>query len=119
MRSAINYQADTIVDNQWGPNLATLKGLRAWRNMLITAVKSTKAKGGCPLAALGGQLAETDLYSRALIAAGFERWFTAISDGLRTIYANGQLSPNIDPRRFGRHSPRSTARGSASRPGGG
>jgi transcriptional regulator LmrA/YxaF-like protein len=41
-------------------------------------------QGGCPLGSLGGQLAETDDDARDLIAAGFDRWSTAIGEGLKT-----------------------------------
>jgi TetR/AcrR family transcriptional regulator, transcriptional repressor for nem operon len=95
VQAVIDYQADTIVNNQQHANLGTVKGLRAWRNMAIAAVKSTKAKGGCPLGSLGGQLAESDPEARALIAAGFERWSAAISEGLRALHADGQLPSDI------------------------
>ncbi len=97
VQAVIDHQADTIVDNQQHTNLGTIKGLRAWRNMVIAAVKNTKAKGGCPLGSLGGQLAESDPEARALIAAGFERWSTAISDGLQALHADGQLPSDINP----------------------
>lgn len=96
VQAVIDYQADTIVNNQQHANLRTAKGLRAWRNMVIAAVKSTKAKGGCPLGSLGGQLAESDPEARALIAAGFERWSTAISDGLQDLHAAGQLPSDVN-----------------------
>jgi hypothetical protein len=64
--------------------------------MVIAAVKTTKAKGGCPLGSLGGQLAESDPEARALIAAGFERWSTAISEGLQALHADGKLPSDID-----------------------
>ena len=56
-----------------------------------------RAKGGCPLGSLGGQLAESDPEARALIAAGFDRWAAAIGDGLRSLHADGKLPPGIDP----------------------
>jgi hypothetical protein len=49
---------------------------------VIGAARRTQAIGGCQLGSLGGQLAESDPEARALIAAGFERWAAAISDGL-------------------------------------
>src|ERR1035437_2552436 len=97
VQAAIDYQADTIVNNQQHANLGTVKGLRAWRNMVMAAAKSTKTKGGCPLGSLGGQLAESDPEARALIAAGFERWSTAISNGLQALHADGQLPSDINP----------------------
>ena len=65
--------------------------------MLIAGVKNTKAKGGCPLGSLGGQLAENDPEARALIAAGFDQWAAAIADGLRTLHADRKLPADIDP----------------------
>src|ERR1700727_1080558 len=91
VQAVIDYQADTIVNNQQHANLGTVKGLRAWRNMVIAAVRSTKAKGGCPLGSLGGQLAESDPEARALIAAGFDQWAAVIGDALRSLHADGKL----------------------------
>jgi TetR/AcrR family transcriptional regulator, transcriptional repressor for nem operon len=97
VQAVIDYQTSTIVDNQRHANLGTVKGLRAWRNMVVAAAKGTQAKGGCPLGSLGGQIAESDPEARTLVAAGFEQWSTVISDGLRALHADGQLPSDIDP----------------------
>ena len=97
VQAVIDYQADTVVSNQRQADLGSVEGIRAWRDMLIKAVRTTEARGGCPLGSLGGQLAESDPEARALIAAGFERWSSAISDGLRALSAAGQLRADIDP----------------------
>jgi AcrR family transcriptional regulator len=97
VQAVIDYQADTIVNNQRHADLGSVKGVEAWRNMVITAAKRAEAKGGCPLGSLGGQLAESDPEARSLIAAGFERWTAAISEGLRSLQADGQLPSDIDP----------------------
>jgi len=96
VQAVIDYQADGIVSRQ-RQVLSTAKGLEAWRNMVITAARRTKARGGCQLGSLGGQLAETDPDARALIATGFERWAAALSEGLSALDADGKLSPGIDP----------------------
>src|SRR5437899_2738820 len=67
VQAVIDYQADTILKHQ-GHALRSANGVEAWRNMVITAAKRTKAKGGCPLGSLVGQLAESDPEARALIA---------------------------------------------------
>ena len=77
VQAVIDYQADAIVNNQ-GQLLRSANGVEAWRKMVITEAKRTKAKGGCPLGSLGGQLAECDPEARALIAAGFDQWAAAI-----------------------------------------
>jgi TetR/AcrR family transcriptional repressor of nem operon len=97
VQAVIDFQAETIVNNQRHANLGSVKGLRAWRNMVVAQARDTQARGGCPLGSLGGQLAESDPEARALIAAGFEQWSTAISDGLRTLHADGRLPSDIDP----------------------
>jgi TetR/AcrR family transcriptional regulator, transcriptional repressor for nem operon len=96
VQAIIDYQADTIVKlNRQA--LGSPKGVEAWRNMLVTGVRHTQGKGGCPLGSLGGQLAENDPEARALIAAGFDQWAAAIGDGLRSLHADGKLPSDIDP----------------------
>ena len=96
VQAVIDYQADTIVKNHRRA-LGSANGVEAWRNMVITGARRTKAKGGCPLGSFGGQLAESDPEARALIAAGFDQWVAAISDGLRSLHAEGKLPSDIDP----------------------
>src|SRR4249920_1663463 len=59
VQAVIDYQADTIVKNHRHA-LGSAKGVEAWRNMVITGARRSKAKGGCPLGSLAGQLAESD-----------------------------------------------------------
>ncbi len=96
VQAVIDYQADAIVKRQ-RQVLASANGVEAWRNMVIAAARRTKAKGGCQLGSLVGQLAESDPEARALIAAGFDQWAAAISDGLRSLHADGRLRSDIDP----------------------
>ena len=96
VQAVIDHQADTIV-TQNRRALGSADGLAAWRSMIITGATLTQARGGCALGSLGGQLAESDPEARALIAAGFEQWAAALSDGLRSLHADGKLAPDIDP----------------------
>jgi TetR/AcrR family transcriptional regulator, transcriptional repressor for nem operon len=96
VQAVIDYQADGIVNRQ-RQALGSANGVEAWRNMVITAARRTKARGGCQLGSLVGQLAESDPEARALIAAGFDQWAAAIADGLRSLHADGKLPPGIDP----------------------
>jgi TetR/AcrR family transcriptional regulator, transcriptional repressor for nem operon len=95
VQAVIDHQADLIVGNQHQADLGTAAGLRAWRDMVIAAAKSTGGQGGCPLGSLGGQLAETDPQARARAAAGFDRWSAAIGDGLRTFQDAGRLPAGV------------------------
>jgi TetR/AcrR family transcriptional regulator, transcriptional repressor for nem operon len=97
VQAVIDYQADAAVSAQRHADLGSVEGVQAWRNMVIRAAERVQAKGGCPLGSLGGQLAESDPQARSLMAAGFERWTTEISEGLRSLQAAGQLPPSLDP----------------------
>jgi TetR/AcrR family transcriptional regulator, transcriptional repressor for nem operon len=97
VQAVIDHQADVIVSRQEQADLGTVGGMRAWRDMVIAAARGTGGQGGCPLGSLGGQLAETDPGARALIAAGFDRWSAAISDGLRDLPAAGRLPASVTP----------------------
>jgi TetR/AcrR family transcriptional regulator, transcriptional repressor for nem operon len=96
VQAVIDYQADAIV-NRNRHALSSANGVEAWRKMVISAAKRTKAKGGCQLGSLVGQLAESDPEARALIAAGFDQWAAALGDGLRSLQADGKLASDIDP----------------------
>src|SRR5271163_13199 len=96
VQAVIDYHADAIVSRN-RQALGSANGVEAWRKMVIAAAKRTKAKGGCALGSLVGQLAESDPEARALIAAGFDQWAAAIGDGLRSLHAEGKLPSDIDP----------------------
>ena len=96
VEAVIDYQADAIVSRNRDA-LSSANGVEAWRDMVMTAAKRTKAKGGCQLGSLVGQLAESDPEARARIAAGFDQWAAAIGDGLRTLHADGRIPSRIDP----------------------
>jgi TetR/AcrR family transcriptional repressor of nem operon len=96
VQAVIDYNAEAIVSRN-RQALGSANGVEAWQKMVIAAAKRTKAKGGCALGSLVGQLAESDPEARALIASGFDQWASAISDGLRSLHAEGKLPSDVDP----------------------
>ena len=96
LQAVIAYQADSIVSRNRRV-LSGAHGVEAWRNMVISAARRTKAKGGCQLGSLVGQVAETDPKARAMIAAGFDQWAATIEEGIRSLQAEGGLPSDIDP----------------------
>jgi TetR/AcrR family transcriptional regulator, transcriptional repressor for nem operon len=96
VQAVIDYNADAIVSRN-RQAFAGANGVEAWQKMVITAAKRTKAKGGCQLGSLVGQLAESDPEARACIASGFDQWAAAIGDGLRSLHAEGKLASGVDP----------------------
>jgi TetR/AcrR family transcriptional regulator, transcriptional repressor for nem operon len=97
VQAVITYQADVIAAGQRHADLAHAEGLNTWRDMVIAQAASGGGKGGCPLGALTGQLAEIDPHARALLAGGFGQWQAAISAGLRHLHQAGQLPHGTDP----------------------
>ncbi|MGT2427432.1 TetR/AcrR family transcriptional regulator [Amnibacterium kyonggiense] len=107
VQAVIDYQADAIIQNNQQA-FSRANGVQAWRDMVVTGVRAKQAVGGCELGSLGGQLAESDPESRALVAAGFDRWAAVIGDALRTLDDAGGChrarTRTISPRRCSRPS---------------
>jgi AcrR family transcriptional regulator len=99
VRAVIDYQTDAVLDTQ-GPHLDhldTMPGLRAWRDFLVDHQRRLECRGGCPIGALGAEVAETDAAARLVAARGLHRWQGRIRDGLRAMHARGDLPAATDP----------------------
>jgi len=99
VRAVIAYQAEAVLTAQQ-PLLARLDSmdaLRAWADLYVSIEEQLKYQGGCPLGSLGSELAETDAAARQDVERGFARWEEAIRDGLRAMYARGDLRRSADP----------------------
>src|ERR1700760_3093281 len=59
VRAVIDYQADAVLDAQ-GDHLDTMPGLRAWRDFIVEHQRQLGCRGGCPIGALGAEVAEVD-----------------------------------------------------------
>jgi TetR/AcrR family transcriptional regulator, transcriptional repressor for nem operon len=100
MRAVARAAGDGVVDGQADlfTRLDTIDGLRAWIDALVTVQRTRKARGGCPLGSLAGQLAEHDEGARLELAEGLDRWESGIREGLERMAARGELHPDADPR---------------------
>jgi AcrR family transcriptional regulator len=99
VRAVIAYQTEAVLTAQQ-PLLARLDSmdaLLAWADQYVSIEEQLKYEGGCPLGSLGGELAETDAAARHEVERGFARWEEAIRDGLRAMYARGDLRRSADP----------------------
>jgi AcrR family transcriptional regulator len=100
--AVIEHQTETILDAQ-APlfaQLDSIAGLRAWRHALVELQRQRHCQGGCPIGSLGSELAESDPRARADVAAGFERWESAIGNGLAAMHQRGELPADVDPARL-------------------
>jgi TetR/AcrR family transcriptional repressor of nem operon len=102
VRAVIEYQNETIVGGQ-EPMLAkldSLPGLRAWRDFLVEHQRQLGCRGGCPIGALGSELAEIDPQARAAVAGGFGRWEAGIRGGFQAMHDRGELGQDASPDRL-------------------
>src|ERR1700759_633280 len=76
VRAVIDYQTDAVLDSQCDhlDHLDTVGGLRAWRDFLVEHQRRLGCRGGCPLGALGAQVAEIEPLPPAAAARGPARW---------------------------------------------
>ena len=98
VRAVIAYQAEAVLAAQQPlGRLDSMDALRAWADLYVSIEEQLKYEGGCPLGSLGSELAETDAAARQDVERGFARWEEAIRDGLRAMYARGDLRRSADP----------------------
>ena len=102
VQAVIEYRSETIVGGQ-EPMLAkldSLAGLRAWRDFLVEHQRQLGCRGGCPIGALGSELAETDPKARVAVAGGFGRWEAGIRGGFQAMCDRGELGQDASPDRL-------------------
>ena len=67
----------------------------------MTSSSTTSAgwgcRGGCPIGALGAEVAETDAVARVVAARALRRWEARIRDGFQVMHARGDLPASTDP----------------------
>jgi TetR/AcrR family transcriptional repressor of nem operon len=102
IHAVIAHQSDAVITAQEPllGKLDSLDALRAWRDQAVAIERQLHCKGGCPIGALAGELAEVDPEARADIAAGFARWEDAIGAGIRAMHERGELPAEVDPDRL-------------------
>jgi AcrR family transcriptional regulator len=98
VRAVARSVTDDVLDGQAAlfAELDTLDGLRAWTDALVTLQRTQRAKGGCPIGSLAGQIAEHDDGARLELADGLDRWEFAIREGLDRMAARGELRADAD-----------------------
>jgi TetR/AcrR family transcriptional regulator, transcriptional repressor for nem operon len=102
VHAVIAHQSDAVIVAQEPllGKLDSLDALRAWRDQAVTIEKQLQCRGGCPIGALAGELAETDPEAREAIRRGFARWEDAIGAGIHAMHERGELPAAVDPDRL-------------------
>jgi TetR/AcrR family transcriptional repressor of nem operon len=99
VRAVIDYQADAVLGAQADQldHLDTVPGLRVWRDFIVEHQRRLGCRGGCPIGALGAEVAETDDTARVAASRALRRWEGRIRDGLQVMHARGDLPADTDP----------------------
>lgn len=99
VRAVIAEQTERVLAGQepYFARMDSVEGLRAWRDALVELQVRRGYAGGCPIGALGSELADDHPEARADVAAGFARWHQAIHAGLRAMRDRGDLPADADP----------------------
>ncbi len=101
-RAVVAYQVERVVGYQETmlARLDSFAALEGWRDAAVSMVSQRRGRGGCPIGSLASELADLDEASRQILCAGFERWETAIRDGLTSMRDRGELQADADPGRL-------------------
>ncbi|MDT8914474.1 TetR family transcriptional regulator C-terminal domain-containing protein [Amycolatopsis sp. PS_44_ISF1] len=96
--AVVDFQSDAVVGGQepMFTRIDSMAGLRAWRDFLVEHQRQRQCRGGCPIGALGSELAEIDAGARSDLARAFRRWERGIRTGLGNMQARGELRPGAD-----------------------
>jgi AcrR family transcriptional regulator len=99
LREVVPHNLELVLAAQ-EPHLAALdswRAIRAWLDALVELQVAVRARGGCPVGSLVGQLAETDEAARAALADSFARWEQPLREGLHSMRVCGKLARSADP----------------------
>lgn len=96
--AVVQHQTEAVLGGQEPllSNLDSLEALRAYRDFVVASQREVACVGGCPIATLGGELAESDEDARRLTAEGLGRWEDGIRGGLRAMQERGELDADPD-----------------------
>jgi TetR/AcrR family transcriptional repressor of nem operon len=97
--AVVDHQTEAILRGQERlfANLDSIPALQAWRDSIVDHHRRLGLRGGCPIGALGSELADQDPRARDEIAVGFRRWEASIRRGLRAMHGRGELKKGAAP----------------------
>jgi TetR/AcrR family transcriptional repressor of nem operon len=97
--AVVEHQTEEILRGQERlfANLDSIPALEAWRDRIVDHHRRLGFRGGCPIGALGNELADNDPRAREEIAEGFRRWEASIRRGLRAMHGRGELRKGAAP----------------------
>ena len=98
IHAVIAQQGETLLGKQqpWLSRIDSLQGIRAWRDFVVSTMRRRECRGGCQIGSLASELSDLDPAARSDLAATFQRWISAIRDGLQAMQDRGELRADAD-----------------------
>src|SRR5580704_1031188 len=96
--AVIARQGETLLARQqpWLSRMDSLPGIRAWRDFVVSTMRRRECRGGCQIGSLASELSDLDPAARLDLAATFQRWISAIRDGLQAMQDRGEMGAEDD-----------------------
>src|SRR5580658_4846780 len=102
VHAVIAWQGESVLGRQWPwlSRLDSLQGIRAWRDYAVSTMRRRECRGGCLIGSLASELSDLDPAARSDLAAAFQRWISAVRDGLQVMQDRGELRADADVHRL-------------------
>jgi TetR/AcrR family transcriptional regulator, transcriptional repressor for nem operon len=99
MRAVIEFQTGRVTGGGRVSleAVASLDGLRRWRDAVVSMNRAARGVGGCPLGSLASELSDRSQSARSLLAHGFELWESQLRQGLQAMRDRGELKAEAHP----------------------
>ncbi|MBO0769056.1 MAG: TetR/AcrR family transcriptional regulator [Solirubrobacterales bacterium] len=99
LRAVAHTTCDRVMDAQADvlAEFDSVAGVARYLAGTVALQEQRKARGGCPIGTLAGQLAETDEPARLELVAGMDRWQAGLRAGLEAMRSRGELRADADP----------------------
>ena len=102
VRAVVAHQSAAVVGchRSMLAELDSFDALEGWRDAVVELQRRRNCEGGCPLGSLASELADADADLRADLAGAFSAWGQALSAGLASMRARGELRHDADTARL-------------------
>jgi TetR/AcrR family transcriptional regulator, transcriptional repressor for nem operon len=102
VRAVVAYQSADVIERHRSllAELDSFEALEGWRDAVIGFQWRRNCEGGCPLGSLASELADADPELRGDLADAFGAWEQALSSGLASMRARGELRADADTNRL-------------------
>jgi TetR/AcrR family transcriptional regulator, transcriptional repressor for nem operon len=102
VHAVVELRSGLLFDRQgpWLSRVGSLKGIREWRDYVVSYARRRDGRGGCPLGSLVSELADLDPIARSDLAETFRNLTSMFLSGLEEMQRRGELADSANPRQL-------------------